>query len=129
MIRSGIVNPQLLGLLARIRHTNTLVIADRGFPSWPMIDCVDLSLRDNIPTVAQVLIAVKAQWAFSNIWMAKEFCEEGTPETLAELNHIVALSSIRFEPHVELKRRVPQATGIIRTADCTPYANMILESA
>ena len=40
MIKTGILNPHLLALIARIRHTNTLVIADRGFPFWPMIETV-----------------------------------------------------------------------------------------
>jgi len=31
MINSGILNPQILSLLARVRHTNALVIAVRGF--------------------------------------------------------------------------------------------------
>ena len=30
---------------------------------------------------------------------------------------------------VEFKKRVPQAIGLIRTGDTTPYANIILESA
>ncbi|MGC3961657.1 MAG: RbsD/FucU domain-containing protein [Verrucomicrobiota bacterium] len=32
MLKTGILNPRVLDLLARIRHTNTLVIADRGLP-------------------------------------------------------------------------------------------------
>jgi D-ribose pyranase len=32
------------------------------------------------------------------------------------------------EPHVIFKKRVPAAIGLIRTADTTPYANLILES-
>jgi len=55
MIKTGILNPQILSLLARVRHTNTLVIADRGFPFWPTIETVDISLVDGIPTVLQVL--------------------------------------------------------------------------
>jgi len=38
MIKTGILNPQINSLLSRVRHTNTLVIADRGFPFWPMIE-------------------------------------------------------------------------------------------
>ena len=30
MLNTRILNPQLLSLLARVRHTNALVIADRG---------------------------------------------------------------------------------------------------
>jgi D-ribose pyranase len=36
---------------------------------------------------------------------------------------------VLLEPHVEFKKRVPRAIGLIRTGDTTPYANIILESA
>ena len=49
MLRSGILNPAINSLLSRVRHTNTLVIADRGFPYWPHIETVDISLVDDIP--------------------------------------------------------------------------------
>ena len=61
MINSGILNPQILSLLARVRHTNALVIADRGFPFWPQIETVDISLVDDVPTVLQVLAAASRQ--------------------------------------------------------------------
>jgi D-ribose pyranase len=35
---------------------------------------------------------------------------------------------VAFEPHDELKTRVPGAIGLIRTGDTTQYANMILIS-
>ena len=44
MLKTGILNPKILDLLARVRHTNALVIADRGFPFWPQVETVDLSL-------------------------------------------------------------------------------------
>ena len=56
MLKTGILNPALLNLIARVRHTNTLVIADRGFPFWPQIETVDLSLIDGIPTSQMVTI-------------------------------------------------------------------------
>ena len=51
MIKTGILNPQINSLISRVRHTNTLVIADRGFPFWPEIETVDISLVDDVPTV------------------------------------------------------------------------------
>ena len=44
MLKTGILNPQINSLLSRVRHTNTLVIADRGFPFGQMIETVDISL-------------------------------------------------------------------------------------
>ena len=35
---------------------------------------------------------------------------------------------LTFEAHVDLKKRIPGAIGLIRTGDITQYANMILMS-
>ena len=124
MLKTGILNPRVLELIARIRHTNTLVIADRGFPFWPQIETVDISLVDDVPTVLQVLNAL-----FGKAWMAKEFLRANDKRTQA--NFVAALkgSSVKFEPHVDFKKRIPNAIGLIRTGDTTQYGNIILESA
>ena len=62
MLINGILNPQINSLLARVRHTNMLVIADRGFPFWPMIETVDISLVDDVPTVLQVFQAIRYEF-------------------------------------------------------------------
>ncbi len=115
--------------LSRVRHTNTLVIADRGFPFWPMIETVDLSLTDNIPTVQDVLRALLQNFVIGRISMAEEFLKHNTAETQAQFTALLDGIHIDFEPHVSFKRRVPNAIGLIRTGDTTQYANMILESA
>ena len=74
MLIQGILNPQINSLLARVRHTNLLVIADRGFPFWPMIETVDISLVDGIPTVLQVFNAINLNFNITEIIMAQEFC-------------------------------------------------------
>jgi D-ribose pyranase len=127
MLRNGILNPQINALLSRIRHTNTLVIADRGFPFWPQVETVDLSLVDDIPTVLNVLEAISHNFIIGKAWMAEEFREKN-PATLVDA-YVTLLPPIDFDPHTEFKRRVPHAIGIIRTADTSPYSNVILESA
>ncbi len=129
MLKKGILNPQILSLLARVRHTNTLVIADRGFPSWPGMETVDISLVDGIPTVLEVLQAVLPNFDCGQIWMAQEFLEENNPETQGAFKQAAGSIPIQFEPHIVFKKRVPEATGLIRTGDVTQYANMILQSA
>ena len=129
MIVKGILNPQILSLLARVRHTNTLVISDRGFPYWPMIETVDLTLVDDIPTVLQVFEALKTNFAIGQVYMAEEFNTSNTVQVRQAFADIRGKIPITYEPHVELKLRVPQAIGLIRTGDTLQYANMILESA
>jgi D-ribose pyranase len=129
MIKTGILNPQLLSLLARVRHTNTLVISDRGFPFWPQIETVDISLVDNVPTVLDVLRAIRPNFVIGKAWMAQEFLRENKQNTRARFVGAMKGASLKFEPHVEFKKRVPHAIGLIRTGDTTQYGNMILESA
>jgi D-ribose pyranase len=129
MLQSGILNPALLSLLARTRHTNTLVIADRGFPSWPGMETVDLSLVDDIPQVLDVLRAIRANFIYGRVYMAEEFVLRNPEPVRHAFQQAIGGAPVVFEPHVEFKRRVPQATGLIRTGDTAQYANMILESA
>jgi D-ribose pyranase len=79
MLKTGLLNPHVLSLLARVRHTNTLVIADRGFPSWPTLETVDLSLVDGVPTVLQVLAAIRPNFVIGEAFMAGNSCEPTRP--------------------------------------------------
>src|SRR5262245_12840119 len=128
MLNTRILNPHLLSLLARVRHTNALVIADRGFPFWPQIETVDISLTDNIPTVLQVLAAIRQDFRAASAFMAHEFLEQNTPEVRAAFAKALDGVPTTHERHVEFKKRVPTAIGLIRTGDTIQYANMILVS-
>jgi D-ribose pyranase len=129
LLKTGILNPALRSLLARVRHTNTLVIADRGFPFWPGIETVDLALIDDIPTVQQVLDALLQEWQAGQAWMAEEFRAANGEESVQAVQQALRGVPLAFEPHYELKLRVPRAIGLIRTGDTVQYANIVLESA
>ena len=128
MLNTTILNPQLLSLLARVRHTNLLVIADRGFPFWPQIETVDISLTDDVPTVLQVLAAVRQDFHAVQAFMAKEFLDQNSAETRERFARALEGVPVLHEAHVELKKRVPSAIGLVRTGDTIQYANMILVS-
>ena len=129
MLKTGILNPQLLSLLARVRHTNTLVIADRGFPFWPMIETIDLALVDGIPGVLDVVRALRPNFTVGQVWMAEEFLKHNSAKTRKAFADAWRGVPIAHEPHDEFKKRVPHAIGLIRTGETVQYANMILQSA
>lgn len=129
MIKQGILNPALLSLLGRVRHTNGLVIADRGFPFWPGIEIVDLSLVDDVPTVLQVWAAIRPAYQIGQVYMAREFKRVNSAAQQQRWREALAGTPCSFEPHTALKRRVPGAIGLIRTGDTVPYANMVLVSS
>ncbi len=129
MLIRGILNPSVNSLLSRVRHTNTLVIADRGFPFWPQVETIDLSLTDDIPRVLDVLRAIRDNFKIGKVFMADEFRRSNTSRTQAEFEESLQGVPVVFEPHIEFKTRVPKAIGLIRTGDTIQYANVILESA
>jgi D-ribose pyranase len=128
MLIQGIVNPQLLSLLSRIRHTNTLVIADAAFPYWPEVETVDLALVRGIPTIPQLLDAILPNFSAGAVHMAEEFLTHNTPETKALFEKSCRGAPMHFEPHIQFKKRVPHAIGLVRTGDTTAYGNLILVS-
>jgi D-ribose pyranase len=129
MLRTGILNPHVLDLLARIRHTNTLVISDWAFPFWPEIETVDISLTHGIPTVLDVLDLISPVFQIGRIWQAEEFVAVNSADVVDRFAKSFGEIPLTREAHVDFKKRVPQAIGLIRTGDPTPYGNIILESA
>ena len=128
MLKTGLLNPHILALVARVRHTNLLVIADRGFPYWPGLETVDISLVDDVPTVVEVLNALRPNFSAAQAIMAAEFPQQNKPQICDRFAQALAGIPVVYEPHVELKRRVPSAVGLIRTGDTIQYANVILVS-
>ena len=128
MLKTGVLNPQINSLLSRVRHTNKLVITDRGFPFWQMIETIDISVVDDLPTVLLVLAAISLNFQIGKAWMASEFLQANNAKTrtaFAKALHGIALTQ---EPHIRFKKRIPHAIGLISTGDTTQYANLVLES-
>ncbi len=64
----------------------------------------------------------------AQFFMAEEFLQVNSAEVKAAFSGALEGAPVIYEPHVIFKKRVPNAIGLIRTADTTPYANLILES-
>jgi D-ribose pyranase len=128
MIKHGILNPALTSLLCRFRHTNWLVVADRGFPFWPQLETVDISLTDDVPTVRQVLAALRNNYLIGAALMAREFKHANDTKVQEEYAALLPGAAIQFLAHVSFKKRVPAAVGLIRTGDTTQYGNILIQS-
>ncbi len=131
MLQEGILNPHILDLIARIRHTNTLVICDWAFPYWSEIETVDISLTRGIPNVLDVLKLLQPNFKIGTVWQAEEFLHTNPAETIKDFDDCFATfpdARIVREPHLDFKARVPGAIGLIRTGDPTAYGNVIIES-
>lgn len=120
----GILNADLLALVARAGHTDSITICDRGFPVPVGPVRLDLSLVDNVPTVPQVLAALQTAARVDRILMASEVAEV-SPDRLGAMRAEFPDLRLELVPHLELKRLSRCAKGTVRTGDTCPYANAI----
>jgi len=118
-----ILNPRLLAMLAGAGHTDTIVIADSGLPIAPGVDVLDLSLTPGVPSFLQTFDVVRETLAVERMILAKE--TEGQP-LYRQLEPRLGTVRVEMVSHEEFKRLAARAKGVIRTGECTPYANIAL---
>ena len=125
MKKNGILNPSLIAQLAALGHTDLIVIADAGLPVPTGVPVIDLSLVRGIPSFADTLSAVCQELVVESYILASETATHNqTANQLVEKN-LPSLPS-RLVSHQEFKTISAKAKAIIRTGECTPYANIIL---
>src|SRR5664279_4842557 len=105
MLKTGILNPQINSLLSRVRHTNTVVIADRGFPYWPQVETIDISLVDDVPKVLDVLSAIRKNFSIGQAFMAEEFRSANEEDIRRGLELALEGIPVFFEHHIQFKTR------------------------
>jgi len=125
MKKGGILNPQLNRIISEMGHGDMLIIADAGLPIPREVERIDLALKCGTPSFAEVLQAVFSELQIEEAYVAKEI-KEKNPQTLNLISSII--EEVKFISHEELKELSKQARAIIRTGECSPYANIILIS-
>lgn len=123
MKRSGILHGELAGHIARLGHTDQFLIVDSGFPVPPGVPVVDLRVVYGLPPFEPVLAAIADEVVVEHALVATEL--EGVNPTI---HGVIAARYPDLEAveHVELKRRATAARFAVRTAEDTPYANVLL---
>jgi D-ribose pyranase len=128
MKASGLLHPQLAGLVAGLGHGQLLSIADAGLPIHPWTQRVDLAVRCGVPSFADVLQAICGELVFERVIVARESSEvDGAPLERA-------LTSVYGEhqpprdvvDHERLKQLSDDSVAVVRTGECTPYMNVVL---
>jgi D-ribose pyranase len=128
MKRHGHLNREVSRILARMGHTDSIVIADCGLPVPNGVECIDLSLTLGEPAFVRVLESVLADFKVERAIFASEAREQNP----AVMNRASMLAGegvdVDFVMHERLKELSHQAKGVIRTGEATPFANVILYS-
>ena len=121
MKRTTLLHAELSGLIAAFGHGDMLVIGDAGLPVPPGVRVIDLALTRGIPGVFDVLDAVLAELVVERSAMATEAAADLHSQFAQR-----AIGPVTTLSHDDFKLASRQARAIVRTGECTPYANIAL---
>lgn len=125
MKKHGIVNRDIAEVLAKLGHTDTIVIGDCGLPVPEQVRCIDLSLKKGVPTFMDVLEEVLNDMEVEGATCAEEIKHNNEKVYRGILKQEIPLTYIS---HEQFKEETKAAKVIIRTGEMTPYANIILRA-
>lgn len=120
---SSLLNAELLAALASAGHGQRVVIADAGLPIPPAARIIDLSLTPGIPGFAEVARAVLDNGVFERCIVAEESIDAAP---MAAIQSALADLPRSVVDHTALKELLADAHVIVRTGECTPFANIVL---
>lgn len=127
MKKTKLINSEISSTVAKMGHTDTLTIGDCGLPIPNNVKRIDLALKYGVPTFLETLDTVLEELCVEEIIIAseiKEKNEEMYKELLKRFKNVV----IKEVCHEEFKEMTKESKAVIRTGECTPYANVILKS-
>ncbi|MGC7589499.1 D-ribose pyranase [Bisgaard Taxon 46] len=135
MKKTNILNAQLSHAIATLGHTDSLTICDAGLPISNTVERIDLALTAGVPSFLQTFNVVVSEMYVERAVIAQEIHEKN-PEILTALLHDFATLeqkqgntiTIEYVSHETFKTLTHSSKAIVRSGECSPYANVILYS-
>ena len=126
MKRTLLLHADLSQLIATLGHGDTIVLGDAGLPVPDGPRRIDLAVTPGVPRLADVLRAVLSEMQIERAMLAREALDPATGGALPAWCAGQLAVTPETISHEELKRLSARAKAVVRTGECTPYANIIL---
>lgn len=127
MKKIGVLNQGISEVIAGMGHGDMLVIGDCGLPIPPGIRRIDMALTPGVPGFLETLSVILQELEVESVFIANEM-ETVSPRMYECVKNRLGNMPINKCSHEEFKDMNKKAVAIIRTGECTPYANIILNS-
>ena len=135
MKKHVLLNAPLSHVIATMGHTDQLVVCDAGLPIPAAPERIDLAVSRGVPKFMDVVLAITAEMQIERVIMAHEFAEVSPAlhiELVAHMEHLATEQerniSFDYVSHEEFKQMTHTSRAVVRTGECTPYANVIFVS-
>ena len=127
MKKDGILNESLLRVMGSLGHTDRIVVCDAGLPIDKNVERIDLSVTKGVVKFMDVLAPLLNELVVEKIILAEEIVTK-SPAMYQEIAALTKGIPIELVSHEEFKKLTKATKAIIRTGECTPYTNIILQS-
>ncbi|MCT6517866.1 D-ribose pyranase [Proteus vulgaris] len=135
MKKGVLLNSPISSVISRLGHTDKITIADAGLPIPSSVERIDLALTQGIPDFMSVLQTITHEMQVEAVMLADEI-KTINPSLFNEItSYLHLLEQEQKKPiqiisvsHETLKKQLTENKAVIRTGECTPYANIVLFS-
>ncbi|HBC6318534.1 TPA: D-ribose pyranase [Escherichia coli] len=143
MKKGTVLNSDISSVISRLGHTDTLVVCDAGLPIPKSTTRIDMALTQGVPSFMQVLGVVTNEMQVLGVVtnemqveaviIAEEIKQHNPQLHETLLTHLEQLQKhqgntieIRYTTHEQFKQQTAGSQAVIRSGECSPYANIIL---
>lgn len=131
MKRTRLLNSELSYAVSRIGHTASITLCDAGLPIPRDVKRIDLAIENGYPSFIRTLDVLLSEMMVEEIVVASEIDTKnlGVLQEMLEVFRTHNMEPVVTRvPHSEFKELTRSSEVIVRTGECTPYANVILKS-
>ncbi len=127
MKKSGLMNSGIVSTVSMMGHGDFLAVCDAGLPIPDHVKRIDLAISQNYPDFISTLKAILDEMKVERAIIAEEMLN-GNSEIYKQLKILLTGIPIEQVSHQRFKVYTKGCKAIVRTGECSPYANIILVS-
>lgn len=135
MKKSTLLNSEVAYLVSTLGHTDEITICDAGLPIPDHVTRIDLALTHGVPSFIDTVRVILTESQIEGVVIAEEFAQVSPELHQALLTELELEQSrcgkrfnISYVCHEDFKQRTHQSKAVVRTGECTPYANVIFQA-
>lgn len=125
MKKIGIINAPISTVIAHLEHSDMLTIGDAGLPVPSSTQRIDLALKPGVPGFLETLDVVLIEMFVEKAYVSDDILSV-SPQMYSEIQKRLPDIPIETLPHLEFKKLTGSTKAVIRTAEFTPFSNIIL---
>jgi len=126
MRKTVLLNSSISAVISQMGHTDMLTVGDCGLPIPDGVERIDLALKLGVPAFLETLDVILEELCVEKIILAEEIKAVSPDMHAAVLARFGDKVQVEYVPHVQFKAETAKSKAVVRTGECTAYANVIL---